>query len=132
MNKKIRVSSMIVMLCLCLGTIIEGLVPNAASSVALTSYRPWVTIISYIGVYTIILWLLTDTGTIKIILTLINIFAVVISLTFAFSGFMSFHGITGVSLMVVGIVGVVIGIYAVLANNKFTTVPHKSSDKTDK
>ena len=113
MNSKIRISSIITML-------------------TIGNYRLWVTVISYIGVYAIVLWLVSNNAVVKIILTLINIFAALIALTFVASGVMNYHGLVAVLLVIVGIIGVIAGIYAVIVNNRFakpeTDQPDESSD----
>lgn len=132
MNSKIRISSIITMLTLCFGSILEALQPLGNSSMTIGNYRLWVTVISYIGVYAIVLWLVSNNAVVKIILTLINIFAALIALTFAASGVMNYHGLVAVLLVIVGIVGVIAGIYAVIVNNRFakpeTDQPDESSD----
>lgn len=113
MFKKYAVTSWITAICLCLITVIAAISRNNLT------YQVAVSVVSYLGVYAISLYLAKHNGTEKIILTFVNILAVAMLVAMVINAFKKYSGLTTVSLLIVCAVGIVTGIMAIWYNNRF-------------
>lgn len=113
MFKKYAVTSWITAICLCLITVIAAISRNNLT------YQVAVSVVSYLGVYAISLYLAKHNGTEKIILTFVNILAVAMLVAMVINAFKKYTGLTTVSLLIVCAVGIVTGIMAIWYNNRF-------------
>ncbi|GAW99607.1 hypothetical protein [Secundilactobacillus mixtipabuli] len=113
MFKKYAVTSWITAICLCLITVIAAISRNNLT------YQVAVSVVSYLGVYAISLYLAKHNGTEKIILTFVNILAVAMLVAMVINAFKKYSGLTTVALLIVCAVGIVTGIMAIWYNNRF-------------
>lgn len=113
MYKKTAITSWITAICLCLVTVITAI------SQRHVTYQVLISIISYLGVYAISLYLSKSNSTEKIILTLVNILAVILLAGMAYSAVMKYHGLLMVSLVMISLIGVIAAVFAIWYNNKF-------------
>lgn len=113
MFKKYAVTSWITAICLCLITVIAAISRNNLT------YQVAVSVVSYLGVYAISLYLAKHNGTEKIILTFVNILAVAMLVAMVINAFKKYSGLTTVSLLIICAVGIVTGIMAIWYNNRF-------------
>lgn len=113
MHKKTAITSWITAIALCLITVISAL------SKQHLSYQILVSVLSYLGVYAISLYLAKHNGTEKIILTFVNILAVAMLVAMMINAVRNFSGISMLLLLLVSIIGAVTGIMAIWYNNRF-------------
>ncbi|HBF73630.1 MAG TPA: hypothetical protein DDW71_00005 [Lactobacillus sp.] len=113
MYKKYAMTSWITAICLCLITVISAMSKHNLS------YQVLVSVLSYIGVYAISLYLAKHNGTEKIVLTFVNILAVAILVAMIINATRKYSGFVVVLLLVICIVGTVTGIMAIWFNNRF-------------
>ncbi|GAX01982.1 hypothetical protein [Secundilactobacillus silagei] len=116
MYKKTVITSWITGICLCLITVISALSQHHLS------YQSLVSVLSYLGVYAISLYLAKHNGTEKIILTFVNILAVAMLTAMMINAVRKYSGLVTVSLLVICVVGTVTGIMAIWFNNRFAKV----------
>ncbi|WP_056947887.1 hypothetical protein [Secundilactobacillus odoratitofui] len=113
MYKKTAITSWITAICLCLVTVITAISQHHVT------YQVLISIISYLGVYAISLYLSKSNSTEKIILTLVNILAVILLAGMAYSAVMKYHGLLMVSMVMISLIGVIAAVFAIWYNNKF-------------
>lgn len=86
------------------------------------TYRVLVSVISYLGVYAISLYLSKNNSAEKIILTLVNILAAVLLLATVYTAVTKYQGIVSIVVVLISVIGAVSGVMAIWYNNKFQKV----------
>ncbi|GAX05843.1 hypothetical protein IWT25_01168 [Secundilactobacillus pentosiphilus] len=113
MNRKTAITSWITAIGLCLITVISAVSKHDLS------YESLVSVVSYIGVYAISLYLAKHNDSEKIILTLVNILAVVMLVAMMVDAVKKYSGMTTGLLLIVCVIGTATGIMAIWFNNHF-------------
>lgn len=120
MDRKTAITSWITAIGLCLITVISAISKHALS------YESLISVVSYIGVYAISLYLAKHNDREKIILTLVNLLAVVMLVAMMVDAVKKYSGMAAGSLLIVSAIGTVTGIMAIWFNNHF-----EKNDNTD-
>ncbi|MCH5461404.1 hypothetical protein HC026_02485 [Lactobacillus sp. LC28-10] len=113
MYEKTAITSWITAVALCLITLISAMSKHNLS------YQTLVSILSYIGVYAISLYLAKHNGSEKIILTFVNVLAVAMLVAMMVNAVRSFSAFMMILLLIVSIIGAITGIMAIWYNNRF-------------
>ncbi|KZL41072.1 hypothetical protein [Secundilactobacillus collinoides] len=125
MRKQAVISSWITAACLCIATVL-----SAAFQQHIT-YMIGINILSYLGVYGICIYLSKNNSTEKIVLTLVNILAIFMMLSWMYMAVQKFSVIGIVLMVIVGIVGIIGAGWSIFANNKFQKMHSDTSNSNE-